>query len=382
MSSPLKLLWLLDSLTLGGAESLALAFARGVAERDVELTVACLKSIDGNPLETELRRNRVDVVNLGSRNLRDVAAFRRLTGVIREGNYHVVHAHLTYASIWGVAAARGAGVPAVATLHLPPSSAPRLSRDAVREWLMQRFLRRADRVVAVSDAVRRDYLRHGTVPAEKLVVVHNGIDTDHYLRDELARVAVRRELGIDPGARVAATISVLREGKGLDRLLASVRSVVEEVPSAHFVIAGDGPLAAELRGIVAALDISRHVTFAGYRRDVNRILSAADLCVLPTLRDAFPTVLLEAMAASLPVVASDVGGVPEIVVDGVTGRLTDPDDGAGLARSIASLLGDREAAAKMGEAGRARAVREFSTSVWIGNLTALYRDVISRRVAA
>ena len=287
---------MIDSLTAGGAESLVAPFARAWPG---ELRVCCLKSIGGNPFEAELR---VPVTNLRAKNLRDVAAFRRLLRLLREERIDQIHAHLAYASIWGALASRITGIPCVATLHVAPSGAARWSKEGIREALLVRALNRwATRVIAVSASARKAWIERGLRPS-KAVVVGNGIELDAFTPGNRGG-----------GGKVVTTVSVLREGKGIEVLL----DAVPMVPDARFVIVGDGPLREKLEA--RAVD---RVTWTGFRRDVPELLARSDLFVLPSLGDAYPTVLMEAMAAGLPVVSTRVGGIPEIVDDGRTGPRT------------------------------------------------------------
>ena len=370
---PIRLLWLIDSLTLGGAESLAAAFAAACDRRRMEVQVCFLKRIGGNPFEDTLRARGVRCTSLEARNLRDVRAFRRLVRLIRDEGVDLLHAHLTYAVIWGVLASRITGRPCVATLHVPPAEEPAWTRPGVRERLMGVLLDRwSAAVIAVSGAVRDAYVSAGRVDPAKIAVVHNGIDCEAFAPDSRRRGAARRQLGLAPETLVVLTVSVLREGKGLDVLLQAARAVVASVPNAVFMVAGDGPSSDALRARAAELGLSERVRWLGFRRDVPEMLAAADLFVLPTLRDALPTALLEAMAAGLAVVASETGGIPEIVEVPGLGRLVPPSDPDALARAITHLLRRPEERAAMGAAARDHVRARFSTRAWIERLEGVY----------
>jgi glycosyltransferase involved in cell wall biosynthesis len=372
-SKPLRLLWLIDSLTMGGAESLVIPFAREFARRGQELMVCCLKTIDGNPIERELAASGVRTINLQARNLRDVTAFRRLLGLIRAEHIDVIHAHLTYASIWTGIASRLTEVPAVATLHVLRDPCATW-RDRVRGWLMALVLRAAGAtVIAVSRRVRDSFApRFG----RRLRVIHNGINTSTFRgNNAMDAFRVRREFGFAAESRVIATVSVAREGKGLDILIDAFAELHRQRPETRLLIVGDGPLrpALELRAGNAEV-----VRFAGARRDVPTLLAGADLFVLASLEDAFPTVLLEAMAAGLPVVASRTGGIPEIIDDGITGTLVPPGNPMALAEALRNLVDDRARCERMGHQGRQRIERFFSMGVWVDALSDVYRNARRR----
>jgi len=362
----MRLLWLIDSLNVGGAESLVLPFAA----RAEDVTVCCLKTTGENLIEQELRRSGVEVLNLEARNLRDRAAFRRLVHLVRERRIELVHAHLTYSAIWSALLSRRVGVPSVVTLHVAPTATKRLESSRLQRMIaidvkdrLMRFLvnRWSRRIVLVSAALRDSY-GNAFDPA-KVRVVHNGIEVERFQHDHgETRARLEREFGVPSGVKLAVTVSVLRPGKGIEVLL----DALQRAPDIALLIVGDGPK----RAAWQALAKNDRVRWAGYRTDVDAILAGCDLFVHPSLEDAFPTVLLEAMAAGLPVVASRVGGIPEIVEDGVTGILVPPGDALSLANAMHTVD------PRMGIAGRERARQLFSIETWIARLQDVYREAL------
>jgi glycosyltransferase involved in cell wall biosynthesis len=231
----------------------------------------------------------------------------------------------------------------------------------------------SQRVVTVSDALRDRYVERGGIDPQKIVTIYNGIEVERFRR-EPNRAALRSEFNLQPESRVVVTVSVLRPGKGIDVLLRSIPSIVARVPDAYFLIVGDGPLRAEWEEIARSIGVADRVRWAGYRRDVDAILTGCDLFVLPSLQDAFPTVLLEAMAAGLPAVASATGGIPEIVEPEETGVLVPPGDWQQLATAIADLLPDPARTARMRRCAQLIAEQRFSTKAWIARLEDLYAE--------
>jgi glycosyltransferase involved in cell wall biosynthesis len=372
----MRLLWLVDSLGAGGAEALVVTFAEGRDREQHRLFVACLNGADGVNAQ-RLRDAGVPVTDLGARNLRDVRAFRRLLALMREERIALIHAHLTYSAIWSAIASRLTGVPAIASLHVSPDATRALKDTArhriatdLRDRMLRAILNRWSRaVVMVSAALRDDYLARG-LEARKVRVVHNGIALDRFRRPRTeARARLERDFAIPPGAPIVATVAVLRPKKGIEVLLEAAR----DVRRAYFVIIGDGPKREEWTALATTLGVADRVRWAGFRTDVDALLAGCDLFVHPSLDDAFPTVLLEAMAAGLPIVASRVGGIPEIVIPGVTGELVPPGDPAALASMIDAILGSEDTMRLMREAAQVHASR-FSTSAWIDRLTVVYRE--------
>lgn len=373
----LRVLWLTDSLALGGAERLTSAFASGLDPERVDLRVAFLKSLAGNPLEDDLRRQGVPVTGIHARNLRDVRAFRRLVRLLREEEIQVIHAHLAYASIWGSLAGAFAGIPTISTFHVAPPEDPAWSREGIRRSLRVRCSNKfCRRLVTVSRAVAESWIRKGLDP-EKVEVIHNGIPPEDYSDDEnhATRNRCRETLGISPDTPVILTVSVLREGKGLPDLLAAFGRRIASGAPGILVVAGEGPLRESLEARARELGLGEIVRFLGYRRDVPALLAAADVFVLPSHRDAFPTAILEAMAAGLPVIATRAGGIPEIVEDDLSGLLVPPGSPRDLAEALGRVLGDPALARRLGEAGRRRVRERFSLDTWRDRLCSLYEEV-------
>jgi glycosyltransferase involved in cell wall biosynthesis len=361
----MRLLWLIDSLNVGGAESLVIPFATRTKD---DITVAYLRATGENVVEQELHRRGIRTVSLGARHLRDRAAFRRFVDLVRDEQFELVHAHLAYSAIWAARMSRLTGIPSVVTLHATPAATKSLDPsflNAVKVEIKDRLMRFAvnrwsRRVIMVSQALRDAY-PEGFHP-RRVRVVHNGIEVERFQRDRAeTRARLERDFAIPPGAKLAVTVSVLRPGKGIEVLL----DAVERVPDTYFLIVGDGPKRAEWQ----ALTKSDRVRWAGYRTDVDTILAGCDVLVHPSLEDAFPTVLLEAMAAGLPVVASSVGGIPEIV-NPSTGILVPPGD----AQAIANAMQHIEPS--MGTIARERAQREFSIDAWIARLDDVYAEAL------
>lgn len=370
----MRLLWLIDSLNTGGAESLVLPFAKHLDRTRYELFVCCLGTIGENALESELRAAGIPTTNLGARSLRDAGAFRRLLRLVREQRIDLVHAHLTYSAVWSALLSRITGIPSVASLHVAPSATREQDKSAkhriltdARDRLMRFALDRwSGAVIMVSEALRQTYLAAGGLRAGKLRVVHNGIELARFRRDhDATRAQLIHELHLPDDARIAVTVSLLRPAKGVEVLLEAARLL----PELHFVVVGDGPKRAEWQS-----GSPTNVHWAGFRRDVDAILAGCDLFVHPSLDDAFPTVLLEAQAAGLPVVASRVGGIPEIIEEGVTGKLVPPGDAQQLAAAIGTLLDDDTARMHMHIAAEVSSQR-FSTEAWIERLARVYDEV-------
>ncbi len=357
--APLRVLYLIDSLGPGGAEQLLVAYLRHLADHRVEPVVATFHLREGNPLAIPIRKMGIQVLDLDIHRLRQQGAYRRVARLIDEVAPHLVHTQLEFANVFGTVAAHRRGIPTVSTLHTLDRPEPG-SRDHRRFRLMTWILRRfADRVIAVSESARMHYLAVADLSPGQVITLHNGIDLDEFVALPGAASSLRAELGIPADAALLTTVAVLREPKGVQHMLGAFPEVVRSVPYAHYLVVGDGDHRRQLEHTADDLGIGSRVTFAGHRSDLGRILAATDVFVLPTLTEALPTVVAEAMAASVPIVATTVGGIPEMVIPEHTAILVAPGDEPALAAGAARLLSNPLQASIMGRAGRRLAEARF-----------------------
>lgn len=379
-SAPLRVHTLIDSLTWGGAEMLLADLAVGAPSAAIELSVAYLAEIDGSPAAPALRALGVEPELVPVGRMAEARAIGRLRRHLTQVAPDVVHTHLGLADVLGTLAARSLGLPAVSTLHLlarqPTGRPDRGARDDVRARLAALVRRRAGaRVIAVSEAARRAYLETGWDQPRHVVTVHNGIARS---AEPAAGAAVRRELSIAADALVLATVTVLRPGKGHDVAIDAVRQLKGRFPGVRLLILGDGPARPDIARLAQPLGDAVRLT--GHRADVMAVLAATDVLLHPSRMDAFPTALLEAAAAGVPVVASRVGGIPEIVADGETGFLLEPPATASaLVGRVAPLLEDAALRRALAERARARFEREFTAERWAARLRHVYDDVLVGR---
>lgn len=365
--SSLRVLALIDSLDRGGAELLLADFAVGGAQAGIELEVAYLQAGGGDSAAARLRSRGLEPVLVPIRGLLQRSARRAVRHHVAAVAPQIVHTHLQYADVLGGLAAHRLGIPAISTIHVTePASGP---RERLKERLAAGVRRRcATRVIAVSDATRRAYLARSSEPPDRLVTVRNG--SAARARPGAGRAA-RGRLGLGPDQPVVAMVSVLRPGKGHALAIQAAQALRPHFPELRLLIVGDGPSRSEVERLAAPLREAAVLT--GHRTDVMELLDAADVLVHPSRFDAFPTVLLEAMAAGVPVVATAVGGIPEILADGHGGRLVEPSLGAeGIADALARLLRDPALRARLGRAGRERFDREFTAASWAQRTRAVY----------
>ncbi len=262
-----------------------------------------------------------------------------------------VHAGVGWEGIQAVHAARSAGVRAVVrTEHLPF-----LLTDTSQREEYSRMVRKLDRLLCVSDCVRESHILAG-VPTELAHTVRNGVYPRSPVPD---RKAVESEFGLGRGSRVILTIGRMTEQKGYGFLLQAAPRILASYPQARFIWVGDGPLESELRGQAEELGIANSIRFVGGSSDVGRLMASSDLLVLPSLFEGLPLVILEAMAIGIPVIATEICGTCEVIVDSVSGRLVEPGNPLAIAEAIVQALDQPQLAARWSQEGCARFARDF-----------------------
>jgi glycosyltransferase involved in cell wall biosynthesis len=298
---------------------------------------------------------------------------------VQDTSPDVIHTQLEFADILGSIAGSRLDIPTIATIHTLDRPRP-WSREAARFRVMAWTLRRrSQRVIAVSESARRHVLRKAGLRKRRTITIHNGINLTRFLEtDQATRHRARDELGFAPDAQVVATVAVLRKPKGIDDMLEALPALLNNHPQLRYLVVGDGPHRADLVAKAAALGVHKSVHFAGRRADVAEMLAAADIFVLPSLTEALPTVVIEAMAVGLPVVATTVGGIPELVEHGITGILVPPANPVRLSEAIGRLLGSPRQRHAMGLTGRRLAIDRFSIERQASRLADEYRVLVSR----
>jgi glycosyltransferase involved in cell wall biosynthesis len=307
----------------------------------------------------------VAVLPLRIRNHLDVVAGRRLAGLLASGGYDIVHFHTARAHAMSAFIGRS---PArrIVTRRMDY----RLRGGSYARWL---YNRGTDAVVAISEGVRSALVASG-VRADRIVVVPSGVDVTRFAAGAARRVAERARLGIGPGEFVVAIVGALEERKGHVTLLEALALVRE--PPVRLLCAGSGSLAAALAARADALGIAERVRFLGHVDDVPGLLAAVDAVAMPSRHEGLGVAALEAMAAARPLVATRVGGLPE-VVGADAGLLVDADDPVALAAALTRLAREPATARAFGEAGRARVAERFTLDAMARGTRAVYRRVLA-----
>jgi len=312
----------------------------------------------------------------------DLLAVLQLYKILRCRRFDVVHVQTAKAGIIGRIAAWLARVPVIVyTAHAFPFheylSSWRISLYVLLEQLAAPL---CDVIVVDSDCVRSRGLKFRVAWPDKIRVIPMGIDVEQFDpgKHRPGGQAVRAELGLKPDTVVIGAVARFVSDKGLDIFLHAIGLLAARFPETQCLLVGDGPLREELRALSHKLGLDRYVVFAGYRSDVPRLLSAMDIYMLPTRREGFGVAFAEAMSMEIPVIASRIAPLDEIIVDGRTGVLADVDDPRAFARAAEPLLGDAELRRRMGQAGRRRVIERFEQSLMCSAYERLFLEYVER----
>jgi glycosyltransferase involved in cell wall biosynthesis len=322
-------------------------------------------------LAATLRGRGVPVTILRYTSHRFAATLRDLVKLIRNRRVEVLHTHEFFMNTLGLLASWLTAVPLVATVH-----GTNYYSDTARRRIGYRLVgRRASRLVTVSEANKRFLAERVGIPPRRIQVIPNGVPLNNRA-SAASRSAHRANLGLNPDDAVIGTVGSVYPVKGHRYLVEAAASIVGRFPRAVFLIVGQGGLRDELEAHAAKLGIAAHVRFLGHREDVADLMSIFDIFALPSLSEGMPLALLEAMAAGLPAVATQVGGVAEVLEDWKTGLLVPPGDGRALADRVMTLLENPLLAKELGEAAQQIAETRFSLATMVRTYEGVYSTMI------
>lgn len=361
-AAPLRIALMIECDGPGGAELMILELAKELRARGHSVLPVGLSSGTGW-LGARFVAAGFEPTSFDLRRPLDLAAVRALTRILRDFRADVVHSHEFTMAIYGAAAANRANARHVITMHGGLYYANAWRRRAALHWAA----RRSAALVGVSDATASALRQNLGIDASKIHVVPNGIP----LRTGV-RARLRSELALAPGELLIVSVGNLYAVKG-HAVLIEALAKLRERSEWRVAIAGRGEEEPRLRAQAAALGIGDRVHLLGFRDDVADILAAGDVFTMPSLSEGLPLALVEGMSFGLPVVVTRVGGVPEVVTDGVEGSIVPPSDAGALASALGALLQDEPRRHQMGAAARTRAIRDYALTTMADRYERLYR---------
>lgn len=310
----------------------------------------------------------------------DFKTFFALIKILRYERPHIVHTHTSKAGILGRWAAYFCRVPII--IHTPHGHVfwGYFGRLKTAFYIILEKITAfiTDKIIALTEQEKNDHLHSRIASGDKFSVVHSGIKLDRFSNLSVDPAAMRRKLGISEGDLVVGTTGRLTPVKGHRHLIEAAGNILNARPNTTFVFLGDGELSDELKNMASRLGMKEKVKFLGWRPDVAEVMSAFDLFVLPSLNEGMGRVLVEAMALGKPIVASDVGGVPDLVVHGKNGCLVPPGDAQRLSAAISDLIEHPERRRKMGENGKKRAI-DYSADAMVQKIDQLYQAMLQQK---
>jgi glycosyltransferase involved in cell wall biosynthesis len=366
-AGPVKVVLIINSLNAGGAERTLMHIATNLEGR-YEPKILCLHEAGAYYQDVA---SRVESSVLGLKHRVRAAEVGALTAFLKYERPTIVHTFLRNANRWGTVAARLAGVPVTV------NSLQNMYYDegSIRLQADRLLVRGATAAVSCSEAVREFFIESKGFPAHKIRTIYNAVELSDF-RERCNQSYLHELLNVQKRARFIGTIGSLIEQKGHTFLLQAFARLSARRDDLKLVLVGEGDLTTALRKQAEALGIVENVRFLGMRRDVERILGALDVFVMPSLWEGFPVALLEAMASEVPVVASSVGGIPEILLDGRNGVLVPAGDPALLAEAMEALIDDESLRSTLGRAGRASVEKNFSVEMMISAYIELYESCL------
>lgn len=373
----IKIVYVITSTGVGGAEKILYHTATGMDCNRYEISVCSLKK--KGVIAEELAKRGIEVHCLHMANkegfigwFSSAMALFKLLPYLRSLRPEIVHSFLFRANILARIAGFLAGVPIVISSIRVMGGEKRYYHylERITSFMVNHYL-------TVSESVKKYVIQNSKIPVKKISVIYNGMDIkrDHYLQEH----EVKKPFAIEDGDRILVTVGRLHKQKGHCFLFQAVSKIQKEISSVKLIVVGEGEEGNNLKNLAESLDLTDNIIFAGLRDDVEKILPMAEIFVLPSLWEGMPNVLLEAMNAGNPVIATKVGGIPELVLHGKTGILVPPNDSNALAKAIVNLLHHKLQAKKMGEAGRTRVEEHFTISKTVVETESIYQKLLKEK---
>lgn len=373
MRQTMHIAHLIDTLSWGGAQKLLITFAEAAQAYGITPTVISLRPRDDAPFTEELEALGVPVIELPFRRIVEPALLLKLLQILRRERFDILHTHLTQANVIGSTLGPLSGTPVIASIHNTVTRVRRFHR--VRQQVEATALRLgARRVIAVGHVVAD--AQQDRLSKTRMVTIPNAVSLIAPLSPG-ERQAIRTELCGDPNRPLLISVGRLTAQKGYGDLLTAFAEVVQRHPEAMLAIAGRGDLQAQLAAQLDGLGLAGRALLLGARSDVPKLLAASDMFVSASHWEGLPIAVLEAMSAGLPVVATRVGDMSHVVVEG-TGMIVEPRQPAQLAQAIGQLLNDPDKLRAYGVRAQVHILDQYHPDLWLRRLVALYAEVLQR----
>lgn len=360
---------LLDTLELGGAESIAVNIAIRLKSTDIYKPVFCLTR-EGGELENKLKEHNIKCYSLGRRHRYELHKFYGVKNIIRDENIKLIHAHKPGSNLWAGVLGRIFGLPVISHLHTHPRELGPIGGPILSKIIYSM----SAKIICISEYVRQELIKELNADPSKIVTIHNGIDYRDFIMEP--NTDLIEELGLDSCSLIVALIAGFRGVKNHEMLLHAAKEIIDKGIHVNFLFVGEGILRDQSESKAKDLGISENCIFTGLRTDIPEIISIIDIGVLCSLWEGIPLVVLEYMAASKPVISTDIKGVHEIIQDGENGILVPLGDINTLANAILHLSNNKSFANKLGKNGFKTVKEKFSEQAMMKKITNMYESVL------
>ncbi len=365
-----------DTPQIGGAELQMFLLAKFINKEKFKPILACSNFQELDKWCAKFEKEEIKVTRLNVKHKHDPRHLIQLKKIMKEEKIDILHAH-----IWNPASCRYAYMaagktPFITTEHDPFKLSP------IKNALKKRSLKKVTKIVAISKNNKELLEKLYPKQKEKMTLIHNGIDTTWW-KSQLLRITeneikkIKKEIfHAKSDTLIITTIAELHERKGLKHLIQAMPAIVEKFPNVKSIIIGDGPHRESLEKLIKKLRLEAHVSLLGRRKKIPKLLKSSNIFCLPSRREGFGLVNLEAMMIPLPIVATKAGGIPEIVEDGKTGTIAEPENSEALARALIELVNSSEKRKSFAEAGHKRVLKNFDAKKMADEYEKIYKKIV------
>jgi glycosyltransferase involved in cell wall biosynthesis len=367
----IRVLHAIETASTGGAERVLVDVARSLSPDFHSIGMTLVEGWTSR----ELRRHAIDTHVLPLQRAFDWRWPARFARFLRSHAIDVVHCHEFTTTCYAALGSMLAGVPLVSTMHGKNYWPERAYRRRALHWAAGR----SHAFVAVSEDLQRFAAQVLSLPAKQVQVVPNGVDLAAFVPNAEASARIRSSLGISPDDVVIVAVGALEPVKGHAALIEAMAQVCQRAPAAKLWIVGEGYLRSELEALVERHGLRESIAFLGWRTDIHHVIAAADFSVLASKSEGMPLAVMESMACARPVVATRVGGLPELIEHEVSGLLVQPDDVGQLAAALHILVAQPQRRRELGEAAYQRASARFSLAAMTASYQEIYRTAVTKR---
>ncbi len=363
---------LVEELTIGGLEKILTAIVLNLDKKKYNVSVWCLR--EGGFFADKLVKEGMDVKVLHISTSRNPLSIYKLYKLLKHHKFDIIHTHAYSAGTIGRISAFLAGIPVIISHNQNVYGHYNKYYHFV-EWLLSYI---TDKIICVSDKVMKFTNETQGIDTKRLITIYNGIE-EFCSVSKKETLDLRKKFNIPISSPVIGTIAQFSEKKGLEYLLRSASVLFKDQRDVIFLLVGDGTIKGRLEQLCADLKIENNVIFVGERNDIPEMLSLIDIFVLPSITEGLPLAMLEAMSCGKPVIATSVGGVPEIVENGVSGILVQPKDSDALCGAMREMLSDVGMRDRMGREGQMICEKGFSSRAMVNQIENLYDTLLEKK---